>query len=485
MDEPKVLNVTADPERGGSKRLPIELWEGLTYQDILDIDETFQPVSDIVREHRMVDLGSEPVSARRYTDPEFFKLEVEHVFLKTWQYACREEEIRNPGDTYIFDIVNRSVLVTRQNDGSIRAFENICLHRGRKLADRGGCKKQFWCPYHGFTWNIDGTFKPGPVAWDFPEIDADNFPLGEVKVARWAGFVFVNFDANCKPFEEVADPLPRHMDYWMIDHVYKAAHVAKVLPANWKVCAEAFLENHHVGATHPQVSPYTPDANAQYDVLSDHVTRAISPHGYPGLVYAGPKLSPQEILDLAMKNGNKAGASAGIEFGPDMTERRYLAITGRKNLSERTGRDLSERCDADFLDGFSHDLFPNFHLWGSLATKIGYRFRPVGLDHEQCLMEVFLWKLAPKDQPAPAPATMQLLRPDQKWADCTGDLAYLAGVYDQDESNIPSVQEGLRALGDRDVHFGRYSEIRCRNLHRMIDKYIEAGEQVAKLDGQA
>ena len=474
--ERKDKPTAAEPNRSQRSRLPMELWDGPTYQDILDIDDTCHPVSDIVREHRVPDLGTGPISARRYTDPEFFKKEVEHVFLKTWQYAVREEEIPNEGDYYVFDLVGRSVLVTRQQDGSIRAFENVCRHRGRRLATQSGCKKAFRCPYHGFTWELDGQFRPGPVSWDFPEIDGSNFPLGEVRVGRWGGFVFVNFDPDCRPLEQVIEPLPRHFEYWKINEVYKAAHVGKVLAANWKVCAEAFLENHHVGVTHPQVSPYTPDANAQYDVLSDHVTRAISPHGYPGLLYEGPRLSPEQILEVAMRNGNKAGNVTDMTLGSGMTERRFLALVGRKSLSERTGRDLSERCDADFIDGFSYDLFPNFHLWGSLGTKISYRFRPQGLDHEHTLMEVFLYKLAPIDRPVPPPARLQMLERNDKWANVTGDLAYLAGVYDQDESNIPQVQEGLRQLGDREIHFARYSEIRCRNLHRMIDAYIARGE---------
>ena len=258
-DKPEVDQ--EEPAHGS--RLPMELWEGPTYQDILDIDSRFHPVSDIVREHRVPNLGTEPISARRYTDPEFFRKEVEYVFLKTWQYAVREEEIPNEGDYYVFELVGRSVLVTRQKDGSIRAFENVCRHRGRKLATHSGCRSEFRCPYHGFTWEITGKFRPGPVTWDFPQIDPSDFALWEVRVGRWGGFVFVNFDPNCRPLEVVIDPLPRHFEYWKINEVYKAAHVAKVVAANWKVCAEAFLENHHVGVTHPQVSPYTMDANAQ------------------------------------------------------------------------------------------------------------------------------------------------------------------------------------------------------------------------------
>jgi phenylpropionate dioxygenase-like ring-hydroxylating dioxygenase large terminal subunit len=457
-------------------RHELEQWEGPTYQEILDEDAKYRPVSDIVRERRVVDLGSGPIPASRYTDPGFFKKEVEHVFLKSWQYACRQEEIPNVGDTYVFDLVGRSLLVVRQMDGSIRAFENICLHRGRKLMTDGGCRKAFRCPYHGFTWELDGRFRPNAVAWDFPEIDGSDFPLGEVRVAIWAGFVFANFDENAPPLEEVIEPLARHLDYWRIDECYKAAHVAKIVPANWKVVIEAFIENHHVGATHPQLAPYTGDANSQYDVLSDHVTRAIAPHGYPGLGYEGARLTPEQILQHAMRNGNRVGELVGPAFEAGMYERHYLAGIGRKNLETLTGRDLSDRCDADFLDGFSYDLFPNFHLWGSLGKKLSYRFRPVGLDHEKTLMEVFLYKLAPLDSPIPPPAQMRMLAEGEKWADTQAELSYLAGVFDQDEANMGPTQEGLRALGERPIHFGRYSEVRCRNLHRMIDVYIARGE---------
>jgi phenylpropionate dioxygenase-like ring-hydroxylating dioxygenase large terminal subunit len=461
-----------NPTECVAKRTAVEDWEGPSYQDILDEDEKFRPTSEIQREHRVLDLGTRPYSAARYTDPEFFKKEVKHVFLRTWQYACREEEIANPGDTYIFDLVGRSLLVARQPDGSIRALENICLHRGRKLATTGGCKKHFRCPYHGFTWELNGAFQPGPASWDFPQIDPKNFRLGEARVESWAGFVFVNFDLNAPPLLDVLDPLPRHMSYWKIEKCYKAAHVAKELNANWKVVNEAFLENHHVTFTHPQVAAYTMDANAQYDILSDHITRHISPHGFPGMLYEGPKLSPEEILEVATRNGNKAGDASG-GFDGSIPERQYLASVGRANLEQRTGMDFSDRPDADFIDGVSHDLFPNFHIWGSLSNKISYRFRP--LDHETTLMETFLYKLTPAEG-APPPARMRMLAPEEKWSEAFDQLSYLAGVYDQDESNMVPVQEGLRALGDRPVNFSRYSEIRCRNLHRMVDVYIARGE---------
>jgi hypothetical protein len=263
-----------------------------------------------------------------------------------------------------------------------------------------------------------------------------------------------------------------------MDECYMSAHVGKLVPANWKAVAEAFIENHHVAATHPQISPYTGDANSQYDILSDHVTRAIAPYGHPGLLYEGAQMTSKQLLEKVMQNGSKmamAGEGPKIPDDPDLSARRFMGDAARANVQAATGRDMSDCADANFVDGFSYDLFPNFHIWGGLSTKISYRIRPVGLDQENTLLEVFLYKLAPIDRPVPPPATFRMLSEEEKWADAH-ELEYLAGVYDQDQGNMGPCQEGMRALGDGVIHFARYSEIRCRNLHRMVDVYIEKGE---------
>src|ERR1019366_8665982 len=99
-----------------------------------------------------------------------------------------------------------TVIVTRQPDGSLKAFQNVCLHRGRKLVTAGGCKQQFRCPYHGFTWNTDGSFKENPFGWDFPQIDPNNFSLPEIRLETWGGFVFISFDKDVRPLLELLDP---------------------------------------------------------------------------------------------------------------------------------------------------------------------------------------------------------------------------------------------------------------------------------------
>jgi hypothetical protein len=138
-------------------------------------------------------------------------------------------------------------------------------------------------------------------------------------------------------------------------------------------------------------------------------------------------------------------------------------------LQQRLGYDLSQVSDAEILDGIAYDFFPNFHLWGGFKDKIAYRFRPI--DHETTLFEVMLFAITPKGSPKPAPANLRMLEKDEAWSVAT-ELGALAGVYDQDESNMAPVQEGLRTLGEGSIQFSKYLESRCRNLHRMVDVYM-------------
>ena len=306
-------------------------------------------------------------------------------------------------------------------------------------------------------------------------MDPETFGLPETRVETWAGFVFVNFDPAAPPLRPLLGDLPQHMDYWRIDDCYKAAHVGKVVPANWKVVCEAFLEGFHVAATHPQASGYIPSERAQYDVLSDHVTRLISITGATGGVSDGPRLDEEGVIKTMLGVGSRAsapGTAMDLRLDAGQTARALMAEVGRKALQAETGYDFSFAPDADMLDGVSYDVFPNFAPWGGFAQKIVYRFRPAGLDHERTLFEVMLLKIMPKDRPRPAPAQMRLLAADQPWASAT-ELGYLAGIFDQDEANMAPVQEGLRALGDTGtLTFSRYQDLRCRNLHRMIDLYM-------------
>ena len=180
--------------------------------------------------------------------------------------ACREQDIPNVGDHVVYEIVNDSFIVVRTSPTEIKAFVNACLHRGRRLRSEGGCVPNFRCPFHGFTWNIDGTFRENPSGWDFPQINPERFSLPQVRVGTWGGFVFINMDRNAPSLEEYLEDLPKHFTHRPLEDRYTSIHIQKVVRTNWKVAAEAFLESFHLVATHPQLLGSTANSNFFHDL---------------------------------------------------------------------------------------------------------------------------------------------------------------------------------------------------------------------------
>lgn len=443
-----------------------------SYEDILERDT--RPVPDFLREQNVPEIGTDPVLASRYYDPVFFRKEMDRVWSRVWQMACREEEIPKVGDYQIYEIVGKSLIVTRTAPGEIRAFYNSCLHRGRKLVTVPGSKSEFRCPYHGFAWNCDGTFKENPIPWDFPQWKDRDLSLPEAKVATWGGFVFVNFNLEAPALESVLGPLAKDFERYDFDNRYKAVHVAKVVRANWKAVAEAFMESHHSITTHPQILPFLADANSQYDLLNDYVSRHFSASGVPSPFIADKNLSDSDII-RAMAAGGGGTRRRVSENNTDVpsstTARAFAAESARQSLSAEDSWDYSQCSDAEMIDALLYNVWPNMSFWAGYAPNLTYRWRPNGRDPESAIMDVMILKRVPKSGVRPAPVPVHFLREDEKWSDAP-ELGGLAGIFEQDMGNLPYVQEGLHASGTGMVHFGRYTEMRIRQLHRMLDRFI-------------
>jgi phenylpropionate dioxygenase-like ring-hydroxylating dioxygenase large terminal subunit len=178
------MSVSKEKVTAGAARCPGPSWDDLAKADT-------KPVPEFLREDGYTYLGSAPLATERYTSPEFFRREVEKMWPNVWQFAAREEELPEPGDVVVYENAGRTYLLVRQQDGSVRAMHNVCLHRGRKLRDANGWAQELRCPFHGFTWNLDGSLKAIPCAWDFPHLKDRDMRLPQAQVGRWAGYIFV------------------------------------------------------------------------------------------------------------------------------------------------------------------------------------------------------------------------------------------------------------------------------------------------------
>ena len=415
-------------------------------------------------------LSTDDISIERYFSKDWHNQEIEKVWRKTWQLACRVEELPNVGDHLVYEIVHDSLIVVRTAANEIRAYINACLHRGTLLRTTGGCVQQFRCPFHGFTWDLQGKLTHIPQDWDFEHVDRSKMTLPEAKVGLWGGFVFVNFDPECEPLETYLEILPEHFKAFALEDRYKATHVAKVLPCNWKLGMEAFIESYHVPFAHPQVTAYYGDSNTQYDIWPGvrHVSRMLAVQGVPSP--DAQNVTPQKTVDHIRRDVPFYGGKP-IELEEGEPARPKLAQRAREKIGRAAGRDMTNLSDSEALDLIEYLLFPNMVPWGGQALPICYRFRPYGDDPERCVMEIMLLFSKAEDGSHPPPAQIQWLREDQKWADAEG-LGSAAMVADQDTNNLMRIQKGLRTTRKPGITLARYQESRIRHFHYTLDDYM-------------
>ncbi len=438
-------------------------------QEVLSTDVNPPPAA-LIGESPAVDQSDADLPIERYYSREWHELEVVNVWRRCWQLACRVEDIPDVGDHVVYEIVHDSLIVMRTRPDEIRAYINSCLHRGTILRTEGGCVQRLRCPFHGWTWKLDGTLQHIPQKWDLPHVEPEAMSLPEARVGTWGGFVFVNFDPDCEPLSSYLENLPEHFASFALENRYKAAHVAKFMPCNWKLAMEAFVEAYHVATAHPQVLGYYGDSNTQYDVWPGvrHVSRMISVQGVPSPSRKG--IPAQQTVEEMRRDVPFFGGQP-IEVADGETARAKLATRSREKIARSTQLDMSSLSDSESLDLIEYMLFPNMVPWGGQALPITYRFRPNGDDPETSIMEIMLLFSKSPDGSHPPPAAMTVLGADQKWADAP-ELGSAAMVADQDTENLRRIQKGLRTSRKPGVTLARYQESRIRHFHSTLDSYM-------------
>lgn len=412
-------------------------------------------------------LGDGEIAYDRYTSTDAMQQEMERLWPKVWQWACRIEHVQEPGDFITYDIGRYSVIVTRTEDGRIKAYRNACLHRGTQLKPpaSSGAADDLRCPFHGWTWNLDGSLKNIPCRWDFPHVKDEEYGLPEVRVDTWGGFVFVNLDPDCAPLIDHLGPLAEHFsDRWDLTDRRIRLHIQKELPTNWKAAQEAFLEAYHVYETHSQALATAGDANAQYDVFCDTVTRFVHTIGTQSPHYEGEQ-TEQDILDK-MRLPEQASVPEG------KSARSVAADILRRQIGAASGVDLARYSDSEMLDSIEYHLFPNMCLFPGVSLPMIYRFRPVGEDPGRTVFDLLFLDMVPDGTPMDYPPDPVVLGVDASYADAPGMDPGLGAVYDQDTGNLALQYSGFKGSAKRGQTLGNYQEARIRRFHMTLDDYL-------------
>ncbi len=229
-----------------------------------------------------------------YHSTALLELEKEHVFRNHWQIVCHVSDVPEAGDYLTMDVVGERALVVRDKDGDVRAFHNICRHRGSRVVadDHGNCKNALVCPFHGWVYNLDGTLRGAARPRSFPELDKSEFGLTPLETEIWNGLIFIRFRKGPQPsVAELMAPVAEELaHYKFADMVPSYGIWSQTTPVNWKSVRDVDNEGYHVAMAHPALQdlygstyydePFVNGVSRSFATYNPHAGRRWSVRNY-------------------------------------------------------------------------------------------------------------------------------------------------------------------------------------------------------------
>jgi glycine betaine catabolism A len=194
--------------------------------------------------------------ARYYTDVDHYRSELEWFFLSMWFHAGRADEIANPGDFVLREIAGESLIIARDDRGEVRAYYNVCRHRGTRLVEerQGRFAATIQCPYHAWTYDLGGCLLAAPQMERVPGFQREDYPLHRIAVGAWDGHLFLNLTQNPPPLAQQLDGLDERFRPWGMEQLRPAKRIVYDVAANWKLIIHNYSECLHCPGVHPALS---------------------------------------------------------------------------------------------------------------------------------------------------------------------------------------------------------------------------------------
>jgi len=441
---------------------------------------------------------SEPVSfpAEAYTSAEYAEAEADRLWAQVWQHAGRLEDIPEVGDYITYEIAHDSILIVRTAPDTISAYHNVCPHRGRRLVRvpegsngaRGNAKTgQFYCGYHGWTFNLEGESTEILNQEDWQGVlSPDRSCLTKVEVDTWGGWIWVNMDPDCEPLRDYLEPAASLLDPFQFDNMRYRFRQWVEFDCNWKVALEAFMEPYHVAATHPQLLKYgdfyawskaqglhgndgydAPDAEGDDSAATTTVHRT----GKGDDARAMMAQMQKEFWDTVGASTTQVMVDAAarlLEELPEDTpasEVHHHWLESCKPDYKAMGVDWPEISDEQMGEaGLAWHLFPNMGIIQGPVFALYYRTRPLGTDPHKCIYEAVAIERFPEGE-----------APETEWVHAEPTEENWRMVIAQDFSNMELVQQGLRSRGFRGNLPNPHQERKVTNLHRNLARYMGTG----------
>ena len=430
-----------------------------------------------------------PVEA--YISTEYLKDERDNVWRKCWLQAGRVEDIPEVGNYITYDILDDSVLIVRRAEGdgpdAIKAFYNVCTHRGRKLVDVPEGKRNAWgkqmrfvCGFHAWTFDLEGTCTYIQSLDDWQgALSPDDTRLGPCKVDTWGGFIWINLDPGAGPLREYLEPAASLLDPFELQNMRPRWRNWTIFDCNWKAALEAFNETYHVPGTHPEFTEFGDftgwgRGQGQHSHIGyDPVTGLDEDKGKLRLGIGDPRVSTAKMQKYTWEGVNTNTTQTLVDVAqtlPDVLPEGTPAAEVSKYWLE-TARKIDEergvfwpRVDPEAVgkSGTSWQIFPNQQVGHAVNNMLCYQARPCGWDPSKCYFEVAVYELYPEGG---APETEWTYAPPSAFPH----------VLLQDFSNMAAVQQGMKNVGYRGNVPNPKAEGAVISLHRNLARRIGRG----------
>ena len=426
---------------------------------------------------------------------DYLEAEKKLLWPKIWQMVERESDLAGAGDWLTYGVADESIIVLRNGDGSLKAFHNVCPHRGRQLISvpdgvhsvRGNARKNFVCGFHGWTYDLDGNniFILDQQDWH-GGLTPENTCLSEVKIDTWGGYIYINMDAACVPLKEWMGRAGEILDHFELSKMHYKWRQWAIYPCNWKTAIEAFLEPYHVAGTHTQLlaygnyyalsKQYGLHSVSSYDTREDAFKMAES----SGTVRAGkgddPRRSTYELIRENYETINFAAstetlvnaASRLVDELPQGTPPAEVIAHWRASAkADDAARgviwpEVPPEIQAE--SGLAWGLFPNQNILHGVTFALAYRVRPYGDNPNQCIFESYALERYPEGE---APVT--------QWVEAAPTAENWGTILVQDFSNMEYVQKGMKSSGFKGPQPNPHQEQKVINLHRNLAEFMGRG----------
>lgn len=433
-----------------------------------------------------------PVDA--FLSPEYARAERDLLWPKIWQMAGRLEDIPEVGDFITYNILDESIVIVRTAPDAIRAYYNVCPHRGRQLVntpDNVNCargnRKRFVCGFHGWTFNLEGenTYILDKEDWK-GALTPERTCLSELKVDTWGGWIYINMDPDCGSLRDFLEPAAGILDPFQFEKMRYKWRQWAIYPCNWKTAIEAFMEPYHVAGTHTQLLKY-----GEYYAYS----KPYGLHGVSGFDErdAARKNSQSTSVTRVGKGGDPRVSTYELIRENYETVNYSCATDTLVNAARRLVDELPEGTPGDKViahmmasakaddaargviwpeitpeqmkeAGLAWSLFPNQTILQGVTFALCYRVRPYGDDPNRCIFESYALERYPEGQ-----------EPKAEWVQAEPTAEKWGSVLAQDFSNMEWVQKGMKSRGFRGTLPNPHQEQKVTNFHRHLARYMGIG----------